>query len=156
MTKTIIKPTLWIDADAIPNIAKQLITKTAERTQTTTIFVANRTIALPRLPILQMIVVEGGFDKADDYIAEHCTTGDVVVTSDIPLANDCIEKGAKVVTARGFVYDKDNIKQKLNMRDFMDTMRSTGVLESSQQGGQAPYSDKDKQNFANILNAWIR
>lgn len=156
MTKTIIKPTLWIDADAIPNIAKQLITKTAERTQTTTIFVANRTIALPRLPILQMIVVEGGFDKADDYIAEHCTTGDVVVTSDIPLANDCIEKGAKVVTARGFVYDKDNIKQKLNMRDFMDTMRSTGILEPHQQGGQAPYSDKDKQNFANILNAWIR
>ena len=159
MTKTIIKPTLWIDADAIPNIAKQLITKTAERTQTTTIFVANRTITLPRLPILQMIVVEGGFDKADDYIAEHCTTGDVVVTSDIPLANDCIEKGAKVVTARGFVYDKDNIKQKLNMRDFMDTMRSTGVFDPSQQsklGGQAPYSDKDKQAFANILNAWIR
>ncbi|MFW2177568.1 MULTISPECIES: YaiI/YqxD family protein [unclassified Moraxella] len=148
--------TLWIDADAIPNVAKQLIVKTAERTQTPTIFVANRAIALPRLPILQMIVVEGGFDKADDYIAENCVSGDVVVTSDIPLANDCIEKGAKVVTARGFVYDKDNIKQKLNMRDFMDTMRSTGVLEPQQMGGQAPYSDKDKQQFANILNAWIR
>ena len=147
---------LWIDADAIPNIAKQIIIKTAERTQTTTIFVANRAIALPRLQILQMTVVEGGFDKADDYIAAHCVAGDVVITSDIPLANDCIEKGAKVVTSRGFVYDKDNIKQKLNMRDFMDTMRSTGVLEPSQQGGQAPYSDKDKQAFANILNAWIR
>ena len=103
-----------------------------------------------------MTVVEGGFDKADDYIAAQCVAGDVVITSDIPLANDCIEKGAKVVTSRGFVYDKDNIKQKLNMRDFMDTMRSTGVLEPSQQGGQAPYSDKDKQAFANILNAWIR
>ena len=150
------KITLWIDADAIPNIAKQIIIKTAERTQTTTIFVANRAIALPRLPVLQMTVVEGGFDKADDYIAAHCVAGDVVITSDIPLANDCIEKGAKVVTSRGFVYDKDNIKQKLNMRDFMDTMRSTGVLEPSQQGGQAPYSDKDKQAFANILNAWVR
>ena len=147
---------LWVDADAIPNIAKQIIIKTAERTQTTTIFVANRAIALPRLPILQIRVVEGGFDKADDYIAAHCVAGDVVITSDIPLANDCIEKGAKVVTSRGFVYDKDNIKQKLNMRDFMDTMRSTGVIEPSQQGGQAPYSDKDKQAFANILNAWIR
>ncbi len=103
-----------------------------------------------------MRVVEGGFDKADDYIAAYCVAGDVVITSDIPLANDCIEKGAKVVTSRGFVYDKDNIKQKLNMRDFMDTMRSTGVLEPNQQGGQAPYSDKDKQAFANILNAWIR
>lgn len=150
------KLTLWIDADAIPNVAKQIIIKTAERTQTTTIFVANRAIALPRLPILQMKVVEGGFDKADDYIAEQCVAGDVVITSDIPLANDCINKGAKVVTSRGFIYDKDNIKQKLNMRDFMDTMRSTGVLEPSQQGGQAPYSDKDKQAFANILNAWIR
>nr|WP_313015960.1 YaiI/YqxD family protein [Moraxella sp. CTOTU48841] len=148
--------TLWIDADAIPNIAKQIIIKTAQRTQTTTIFVANRAIALPRLPVLQMIVVEGGFDKADDYIAAQCVARDVVITSDIPLANDCIEKGAKVVTSRGFVYDKDNIKQKLNMRDFMDTMRSTGVLEPNQQGGQAPYSDKDKQAFANILNAWIR
>ena len=150
------KITLWIDADAIPNIAKQIIIKTAQRTQTPTIFVANRAITLPRLPVLQMTVVEGGFDKADDYIAAQCVAGDVVITSDIPLANDCIEKGAKVVTSRGFVYDKDNIKQKLNMRDFMDTMRSTGVLEPSQQGGQAPYSDKDKQAFANILNAWIR
>lgn len=150
------KLTLWIDADAIPNVAKQIIIKTAERTQTTTIFVANRAITLPRLPVLQMKVVEGGFDKADDYIAEQCVAGDVVITSDIPLANDCINKGAKVVTSRGFMYDKDNIKQKLNMRDFMDTMRSTGVLEPSQQGGQAPYSDKDKQAFANILNAWIR
>lgn len=150
------KITLWIDADAIPTIAKQIIIKAAERTQTTTIFVANRPITLPRLPMLQMKVVEGGFDKADDYIAENVQAKDVVITSDIPLANDCIEKGAKVVTSRGFVYDKDNIKQKLNMRDFMDTMRSTGVLEPNQQGGQAPYSDKDKQAFANILNAWIR
>ena len=150
-----IKPTLWIDADAIPNIAKQIIIKTAERTQTTTIFVANRAIALPRLPMLQMKVVADGFDKADDYIANNCCQNDVVITSDIPLANDCIDKGARVVTARGFVYDKENIKQKLNFRDFMDTMRATGVLEPHQQGGQAPYSDKDKQNFANILNQWI-
>lgn len=148
--------TLWIDADAIPNIAKQLIIKTAERTQTPTIFVANRAIALPPLPMLTMVVVEGGFDKADTYISDNCVAGDVVITSDIPLANDCIDNGAKVATSRGYVYDKDNIKQKLNMRDFMDTMRSTGVLEPSQQGGQAPYGDKDKKAFANILNAWIR
>lgn len=146
---------MWIDADACPVVARQLIIKTAERTQTPAIFVANQLISLPRLSILQMKVVEGGFDKADQYIADNCVTGDVVITADIPLANDCVEKGAKVVTARGFIYDKDNIKQKLNMRDFMDTMRSTGVLEPSQQGGQAPYSDKDKMNFANVLNKWI-
>lgn len=147
--------TLWVDADALPNIAKQLIIKTAERTNTTTMFVANRSIALPRLPMLHMVVVTAGFDKADDYIASQVQSGDVVITQDIPLASDCIDKGAKVTTARGFVYDKGNIKQKLNMRDFMDTMRSTGVLEPKEQGGQAPYSQKDKQNFANILNQWI-
>ncbi len=148
--------TLWIDADAVPTIAKQLIIKTAERTQTPTIFVANRAITLPPLPILKMVVVEGGFDKADTYISDNCVAGDVVITSDIPLANDCIDKGAKVVTSRGYVYHQDNIKQKLNIRDFMDTMRSTGVLETQQMGGQAPYGDKDKKAFANILNAWIR
>ena len=148
--------TLWIDADAVPTIAKQLIIKTAERTQTPTIFVANRAITLPPLPILKMVVVEGGFDKADTYISDNCVAGDVVITSDIPLANDCIDKEAKVVTSRGYVYHQDNIKQKLNIRDFMDTMRSTGVLETQQMGGQAPYGDKDKKAFANILNAWIR
>lgn len=147
---------IWVDADAIPNVAKQLIIKTAERTQTTAIFVANRTIALPRLPMLQMIVVADGFDKADDYIAENVSENDVVITSDIPLANACIDNNAKVCTARGVIYDKSNIKQKLNMRDFMDTMRSTGVLQPQQMGGQAPYSEKDKQNFANVLNRWLQ
>ena len=147
---------VWVDADAVPNIAKQLIIKTAERTQTAANFVANRAIALPRLPLLTMIVVEGGFDKADDYIAEHCTAGDVVITADIPLANDCINKGAKVVTPRGFVYDKDNIKQKLNMRDFMDTMRGTGVLELQEMSGQKPYGDRDKKAFADGLNRLVR
>lgn len=147
--------TLWVDADALPNVAKQLIIKTAERTKTPTIFFANRVIALPRLPMLNMVVVTAGFDKADDYIASQVQLGDVVITQDIPLASDCIDKGAKVTTARGFVYDKDNIKQKLNMRDFMDTMRGTGILDPQEQGGQAPYSQKDKQNFANILNQWI-
>lgn len=147
--------TLWIDADATPAIAKQLIIKTAERTKTPTIFVANRAVALPRLPMLNMVVVTAGFDKADDYIANQVQFGDVVITGDIPLASACIEKGAKVANFRGFVYDTENIKQKLNMRDFMDTMRNTGVLEPKEQGGQAPYSQKDKQNFANILNQWI-
>lgn len=147
--------TLWIDADATPNVAKQLIIKTAERTNTPTVFVANRAVALPRLPMLNMVVVTSGFDQADNYIAQNLATDDVVLTNDIPLASECLEKGAKVANFRGIVYDKETIKQKLNMRDFMDTMRHTGVLEPHQQGGQAPYSQKDKQNFANILNQWI-
>ena len=148
--------TLWIDADACPVIARQIIIKTAERTKTPTIFVANRAIALPRLPMLEMKVVSDGFDKADDYIAEHVVVGDVVITADIPLADAVITNGGKVVTPRGMIYDKNNIKQKLNMRDFMDTMRASGLPEIQQMGGQAPYNDKDKQAFANILNQWIR
>ena len=150
------KITLWVDADAIPNIAKQIIIKTAERTQTTTIFVANRAIALPRLPVLQMTVVEGGFDKADDYIADNIQSGDLAITSDIPLANDILEKGGKVLTSRGIIYDHNNIKQKLNMRDFMDTMRGTGVLELQEMSGQKPYGDRDKKAFADGLNKLVR
>ena len=147
---------IWVDADSVPLIAKELIIKTAERTQTTAIFVANQPIKLRKSPLLIMTVVPSGVDKADDYIADNIQSGDLAITSDIPLANDILDKGGKVLTSRGIIYDHNNIKQKLNMRDFMDTMRSTGVLEPSQQGGQAPYSDKDKQAFANILNAWIR
>ncbi|ELA08797.1 hypothetical protein MOMA_00255 [Moraxella macacae 0408225] len=147
---------IWVDADSIANIAKQLIIKNAERTQTRAIFVANRSIILPRLSVLQLVVVDAGFDKADDYIAKHVNADDIVITGDIALANDCIHKNARVVTARGFIYDKNNIKQKLNMRDFMDTMRSTGVLDSKQMGGQLPYNEKDKQNFAKVLNHWLQ
>lgn len=147
---------IWVDADAVPLIAKDLIIKTAERTQTTAIFVANQPIKLRKSPLLIMTVVPQGFDKADDYIAEHVQAGDLAITSDIPLANDILDKGAHVITPRGEVYNKDNIKQKLNMRDFMDTMRGTGVLELQQMSGQKPYGDRDKKAFADGLNRLVR
>lgn len=147
---------IWVDADAVPLIAKDLIIKTAERTQTRAIFVANQPIKLRKSPLLIMTVVPQGFDKADDYIAEHIQAGDLAITSDIPLANDILDKGAHVITPRGDVYDKDNIKQKLNMRDFMDTMRGTGVLELQQMSGQKPYGDRDKKALADGLNRLVR
>ena len=103
-----------------------------------------------------MTVVPSGFDKADDYIVEQIQAGDLAITSDIPLANDILDKGALVLTTRGIIYNKENIKQKLNMRDFMDTMRGTGVLEPQEMSGQKPYGERDKKAFADGLNKLVR
>ncbi|MGP5407185.1 YaiI/YqxD family protein [Psychrobacter celer] len=147
---------IWVDADSVPSIAKDLIIKTAERTQTAAIFVANQPIKLRRSPLLTMTVVPSGFDKADDYIVEQIQAGDLAITSDIPLANDILDKGALVLTTRGIIYNKENIKQKLNMRDFMDTMRGAGVLEPQEMSGQKPYGERDKKAFADGLNKLVR
>ena len=139
---------IWVDADSVPLIAKDLIIKTAERTKTMAIFVANQPIKLRKSPLLVMTVVPSGF--------EQIQAGDLAITSDIPLANDILDKGGMVLTTRGVVYDKNNIKQKLNMRDFMDTMRGTGVLELQEMSGQKPYGDRDKKAFADGLNRLVR
>ncbi len=148
--------TIWIDADACPLVVKDLITKTVIRTNTPAIFVANQPIKVRKSPLISMKVVGSGFDVADDYIADNVAPGDLVITSDIPLANDVLDNGGQVLTPHGIIYDKNNIKQKLNARDFMDTMRSTGVLDLTQMGGQKPYSDKDKKQFADGLNKLVR
>ncbi len=147
---------MWIDADACPKVARDLIIKTAIRTQTPTVFVANQRLNLQKSPYLTMIVVGKGFDVADDYIVQECAEGDLVISSDIPLANDALNKGAQVMNFKGHLYTKENIKQSLSMRDFMDTMRGTGVLDPSEMGGQKPYFDKDKKAFADGLNRLVQ
>lgn len=149
---------IWVDADACPVIAKELIGKTAIRTNTPAIFVANQTIKLPKSPLLRLQLVASGFDVADDHIVKHCQQGDLVITSDIPLANEVIDKGAKVITTRGQEYTINNIKQALNMRDFMDVMRGTGLPDPQEMAkmGQKPYGDKDKKAFADALNRLVR
>lgn len=147
---------IYIDADAIPAIAKELIIKTANRTGVMAIFVANSFIKLPPSPHLKMVVVSQGFDVADNYIVDNTQAGDLVITSDIPLANDVLEKGAKVLTSRGEKFTLNNIKPKLNARDFMESLRGTNVLDTKQMGGQKPYSDKDKIAFANGLHRLVK
>lgn len=147
---------IYIDADAIPAIAKELIIKTANRTDVMAIFVANNFIKLPPSPHLNMVVVSQGFDVADNYIVDNTQAGDLVITSDIPLANDVLEKGAKVLTSRGEEFTLNNIKPKLNARDFMESLRGTNVLDPKQMGGQKPYSAKDKIAFANGLNRLVK
>lgn len=147
---------IYTDADALPTIAKDLIVKTVGRTQVQAVFVANKPIKLPPSPYLCMMVVAQGFDAADNFIATQVRMGDLVVTSDIPLADEVLAKGAKVLTPRGEEFTASNIKAKLNARDFMESLRGTGVLDPNQMGGQKPYGDKDKQAFANGLNRLVR
>ncbi len=139
---------IYIDADAIPNVIKEIICRAAIRTQVNAIFIANRATQLPSSPFLSYRVVRDGFDVADKAIVQACEPKDLVITSDIPLAAEAIEKGAEVVSPRGERFTKANIGARLNMRDFYDTMRASGI----QSRGPAPLSSQDKQAFANALD----
>ncbi len=143
---------IWVDADATPKAVKDILFRAADREQITINFVANQALYLPKSPYLKSLQVASGFDVADNEIVERVEAGDLVITADIPLASDVIDKGAHVIDPRGEVYTPENIKGRLNMRDFLDTIRSSGV----QTGGPAAYSQSDKQNFANQLDRHIR
>lgn len=142
---------IWVDADACPVAAKEILFKAADRTKTKVTLVANQYIRTPPSLYINMVQVSHGFDEADNTIVERVNTGDLVITADIPLASDVIDKGAVAINPRGELYTSSNIKQKLNMRDFMDTMRSSGI----QTGGQSKYGDREKQEFANQLDRYI-
>lgn len=139
---------IWVDADACPVVIREILYRAAKRKQIMVTFVANQNIPLPSSSFLTMRQVEQGFDIADDEITKHANEGDIVITSDIPLAAEVLEKGAHVLTSRGERYTQNNIKARLNMRDFMETMRSSGV----QTGGPPPLNQRDRQQFANGLD----
>ncbi len=147
------KPTaqIWIDADACPVVIKEILFKAADRTQTQTTLVANHALHLPPSQYLNFIQVMPGFDVADNEIIKQLKSGDLVITSDIPLADEAINKGATALSPRGELFTTNNIKAKLSMRDFMDVIRSSGV----QTGGPSPLSQADRQTFANHLDRWL-
>lgn len=142
---------IYIDADAIPVVIKDIICRAAIRTQVNAVFIANRSTQLQKSPYLTYRVVSDGFDVADKAIVQACETGDIVISSDIPLAAEAIAKGAQVISPRGEKFTKANIGAKLNLRDFYDTMRSSGI----QGRGPAPLSAQDKQAFANALDGLL-
>lgn len=146
---------IYVDADSIAQFAKTLIIKTANRTKTLAVFVANHTIYLPSSPFLQLVVVGHGFDVADNYIIQNINVCDLVITSDIPLADCVIAKGTKVLTQRGDELTNNNIKSKLARRNLMDMMRGTVVLELHQMGQPKPPNDKDKKRLADALNRLV-
>lgn len=143
--------TIWVDADACPNAIKTILFRAAERTETDLVLVANQSLPLPKSRWIRQIRVLSGFDVADNEIVQRVQAGDLVITSDIPLAADVIEKQGEVVTPRGEQYTLDNIRARLNIRDFMDTMRASGV----QSGGPAALSEQDKRQFANALDRYL-
>jgi uncharacterized protein YaiI (UPF0178 family) len=139
---------IWVDADACPGPVKEILFRAAQRTGLQLTLVANHALPVPPHTNIRMLQVSSGFDVADDEIVRLASAGDLVITSDIPLAAEAIEKGAHVLSARGERLTADNIKPRLNMRDFMDTMRSSGM----QSGGPPPLNNQDKQRFANELD----
>jgi len=142
---------IWVDADACPVVIKEILFKAANRTKIETTLIANHAMNLPPSRYLNFIQVGSGFDVADNEIVKRLSTGDLVITSDIPLADEVITKGGLALSPRGELLTADNIKSKLNMRDFMDVIRSSGI----QTGGPPPLSQADRQAFANHLDRWL-
>jgi len=139
---------IWVDADACPKVIRDTLFRAAERTRIECIFVANHRIPVPTRVNIRSIQVESGFDVADNEIVRLVASGDLVITADIPLADEIITKGAQALSPRGELYTKETIKARLNMRDFMDTMRSSGI----QTGGPSTLSQTDRREFANHLD----
>ncbi|MBU9836773.1 YaiI/YqxD family protein [Rahnella sp. L72c] len=143
---------IWVDADACPNVIKEVLFRAAERTGMMVTLVANQIIRTPPSKFLRTLRVEAGFDVADNEIVKRTEPGDLVITADIPLAAEVIEKGGVALNPRGERYTTETIKERLNMRDFMDTMRASGV----QTGGPSALNQRDRQQFANELDKWLQ
>jgi len=139
---------IWVDADACPVVNKDILCRAGERTSVLVTFVANQFIQLPPSKTIKFMQVAKGFDVADNEIALRVEPDDLVITGDIPLAAEVIEKGAVALNHRGELYTAQNIKECLNMRDFMDTLRSSGL----ETGGPSALSQADRQAFANQLD----
>jgi uncharacterized protein YaiI (UPF0178 family) len=139
---------IWVDADACPKVIRETLFRAAERTGVECTFVANHRVPVPTRVNIRSIQVESGFDVADNEIVRLAQTGDLVITSDIPLADEIITKGAQALSPRGELYTKETIKARLNIRDFMETMRSSGI----QTGGPNALSQTDRREFANHLD----
>ena len=143
---------IWVDADACPGVVKEILFRAADRTGVQLTLVANQALSTPSSPNINSVQVPRGFDVADDEIVKRLETGDLVITSDIPLAAEVIEKGGQALSPRGELHTTENIRARLNMRDFLDTMRSSGVEMG---GGPAAFSQRDKQTFANELDRFL-
>ena len=139
---------IWVDADACPVAIKEILFRAAQRIGIQLTLVANHTLQIPQLQNINFLKLTTGFDVADNEIVKRLEAGDLVITSDIPLAAEVIEKGAHALNPRGELYTVENIRSRLNMRDFMDTLRASGVNT----GGPAALSKSDRQSFANQLD----
>lgn len=139
---------IWVDADACPVVVREMLFRAAERTGVMVSLVANQALPVPRSRFVRMVQVARGFDVADNEIVRRLQAGDLVVTGDIPLAAEAIEKGAHALSPRGELFTRDTIRARLTMRDFLDTLRASGI----DAGGQAALSQADRKAFADHLD----
>lgn len=142
---------IWVDADACPNVIKEILFRAAIRTNVVTTFVANQLIRVPPSLFIKKILVSSGFDVADNYIVLHMQNGDLIITADIPLADAVIEKGGIALNPRGELYSESNIKHKLAIRNLNESLRSSGMLT----GGPMQISKKEIQVFSNALDRFL-
>ncbi len=142
---------IWVDADACPGPIKEILFRAAQRTGIALTLVANQPLRTPPAPHIRSMQVPGGFDVADRAIVDRVAEGDLVVTADIPLAAAVIERRAHALNPRGEFYTENNIRERLNMRDFMDELRGSGVMT----GGPAAFGPRDRQAFANQLDRFL-
>lgn len=142
---------IWVDADACPKAIKDVLFRAAERLQIPLTLVANQYLATPPSQVVSALQVPGGFDVADDAIVERMAAGDLVITADIPLADQVVAKGGTALNPRGTLYTKENIKEHLGRRDMLDELRSSGMIS----GGPNALNKKDVQTFANALDRWL-
>ena len=139
---------IWVDADASPVVIREILFRAAERTGVKVTFVANQPVRVPASPLVEFLRVDPGFDVADNEIVKRAERGDLVITADIPLAAEVMGNGAHALSPRGELHSTDTIGQRLNMRDFMDTLRASGIHT----GGPPALSKRDRQAFANHLD----
>jgi uncharacterized protein len=144
-------PRIWVDADACPKVIKEILFRAADRVGVRVTLVANQPIQVPRSPHVRSVQVAAGFDVADNYIVQQAQAGDLVITADIPLAAEVIARGCLALNPRGELYTTENIRQRLNMRDFLDTLRGSGI----DTGGPAALSQGDRMAFANQLDRFL-
>lgn len=142
---------IWVDADACPKVIKEILFRASERKKVPVTLVANQFLATPPSPLINAVQVPQGFDVADNHIVEKMEAGDLVVTQDIPLAAEVIDKKGVAINPRGELYTPENIKQRLSMRDFMETLRNSGV----DTGGPSTFNQSDRQAFANQLDRFL-
>lgn len=142
---------IWVDADACPNVIKEILYRASKRLQIDLTLVANAPIQIPASPYIDSVLVRSGLDVADNHIVKHMTHGDLVITADIPLAANVIENGGTALNPRGEFYDVGNIRERLSMRNFMETLRSSGV----ETGGPPPLNHRDREAFANQLDRFL-
>lgn len=143
---------IWVDADACPGVIKEILFRAAERANVLTTLVANQSVRIPQSQFIRFTQVVNGFDVADKHIVSVVAPSDLVITADIPLAAAVIEKGAHALNPRGELYTRDNIRERLSMRNFMDELRGSGVAT----GGPAALNARDREAFANALDKFLR